>query len=333
MTKYFLSKKFVIFQKKILTIESERWGKSNKSHLGGVAFFFNIFLVFIYFFNEYNIFEISNITPEIKKLLGLGFALTFAFFAGLVDEIEVLPPLTKVIIQILSALFLIWGKVLIPLTGFLWFDSIITIFFLIFVTNIVNIFDNIDMGLAPVSVLILSFFLILGGIDFKDFEDLLLIYFICALIVFIFYNYSPSKLFMGDSGSFQIGILISYFLIENILNLNLYSFENLQNIFNNILIITLIISLLLYDFCFVFINRIIAKKNPFRGDTNHISHKLDKKFKNANFVGLIFTIIQALGLMISFFLIFYEIEFPNLVAIIFFYHVSNIALLYFLIKK
>ena len=95
LTEFVLVKKFTIFKKKIETIKNIRWGESNKSHLGGVVFFSNFLIIFVYFFYTNNIWDISNIDSEEKKILGLCFAILVGFIAGILDEIEVLPPFTK----------------------------------------------------------------------------------------------------------------------------------------------------------------------------------------------------------------------------------------------
>ena len=198
----------------------------------------------------------------------------------------------------------------------------------IFVINIVNIFDNIDMGLAPITILILLFFVLQNGINLKDYSDVFLLYFVCAIIIFLFFNFYPSKLFMGDSGSFQIGILFSFFFIENFFNTNLYYSLSYQNFLMNSLICSLIIPLLIYDFIFVFVARIIAKKNPFHGDTNHIAHKLEGRFKNANIVAFVFCLIQTAGLLLCYYLIEEKIGQINIIVSITFYHILMISSLY-----
>jgi len=128
---FFLLKKFSIFQKKIAMIANQRWGDSNKSHLGGVIFFFNIFICFIVYAYSNDLLNFTTIDPEKKKIIALFFSISIGFFAGLLDEVEVLPPFTKILTQFFSSLFFIWGNIIINFTGLYLYDVILTIFFFI----------------------------------------------------------------------------------------------------------------------------------------------------------------------------------------------------------
>jgi hypothetical protein len=76
---FFLLKKFSIFNKKISTITNERWGDSNKSHLGGVIFFFNFCLSFAIYFYANDLINLDNIDLEKKKIIALFLAMNIGF--------------------------------------------------------------------------------------------------------------------------------------------------------------------------------------------------------------------------------------------------------------
>ncbi len=330
---FFLLKKFDVFQKKISIITDERWGDSNKSHLGGVVFFFNFCLTFAVYSYINDLINLNNIDLEKKKIIALFLAIIIGFFSGLLDEIEVLPPFTKILTQFFASLFFIFGNIIISVTGIYLIDIVLTSLFFIFVVNIVNIFDNIDMGLAaPISIIFL-FFYSLDIYSFDNFYGIMLIMILLSLMVFMVYNFSPSKLFMGDLGSFQLATILCFFLIENVFKLNFLTFNHNANFFMNLLILTLIIPLFIYDFVFVFFKRILKKKNPFRGDTDHLSHNLFRKFKSANIVSFIFVLIQIFSILLALQIInnfqnpLYEI------LKIFIFHMLVSISLYFLIKK
>ena len=69
---------------------------------------------------------------------------------------------------------------------------------------------------------------------------------------------------MGDLGSFQLGIILSFFLIEKIFKLNFLSLNYNANFLMNLLIASLVIPLFIYDFIYFFFRRILKKTNPFR---------------------------------------------------------------------
>ena len=253
--------------------------------------------------------------------------------AGLLDEIEVLPPFTKILTQFFASLFFIFGNIVINITGIYLIDIVFTSLFFIFIINVVNIFDNIDMGLAaPISIIFLFFYLI-NDYNFVNFYNYILVLILLSLIVFMVYNFSPSKLFMGDLGSFQLGIILSFFLIEKIFKLNFLSLNYNANFLMNLLIASLVIPLFIYDFIFVFFRRILKKTNPFRGDADHLSHNLFKKFKSANMVSLIFVLIQICSLLLAIHIINNFNNPLNEILKIFTFHLFASLSLYFLIKK
>ena len=189
------------------------------------------------------------------------------------------------------------------------------------------------MGLAaPISIIFLFFYLI-NDYNFVNFYNYILVLILLSLIVFMVYNFSPSKLFMGDLGSFQLGIILSFFLIEKIFKLNFLSLNYNANFLMNLLIASLVIPLFLYDFIFVFFRRILKKKNPFRGDADHLSHNLFKKFKNANIVSFIFVLIQTCSILLAMYIINNFNNTLNEILKIFTFHLVATTSLYFLLKK
>ena len=280
LIKFLLLKKFKIFEKKISMVTNVRWGNSNKSHLGGIVFFFNFCLGFGLYLYSNDGLNLNNIDPEKKKIIALFFSICLGFLAGLLDEIEVLPPFTKILTQFFASLFFIFGNIIIPITGIYLIDVVFTSLFFIFIINVVNIFDNIDLGLAaPISIIFLFFYLI-NDYSFVN-----------------FYNY----------------ILVLILM--------------------NLLIASLVIPLFIYDFIFVFFRRILKKKNPFRGDADHLSHNLYKKFKNANIVSFIFVLIQTCSILLAIYIINDFDSTLNEILKIFTFHLVATTSLYLLLKK
>ena len=74
--------------------------------------------------------------------------------------------------------------------------------------------DNIDLGLGPLLLLIISFILTQIYNHSNYFVTFLVLGYLSGLIIFIKFNIFPSKIFMGDMGSFQSAIIIAFLLIE-----------------------------------------------------------------------------------------------------------------------
>lgn len=130
---------------------------------------------------------------------------------------------------------------------------------LIFV-NALNMFDGVNLQVAAYT----GFIFVILYFYSKNIQYLI---YLIPLIAFSILNYK-SKSFLGDSGSIFLGYFISTKIIENY---NIERILNCEDIF-------LIMFLPGIDMSRLFIERIINKKNPFKGDLNHIHHLFQKKF-------------------------------------------------------
>lgn len=113
-----------------------------------------------------------------------------------------------------------------------------------------------------------------------------------AVFAFLKYNYTPAKIFMGDSGSLSIGLLAAVmaiqFIEQNEVVLRSGNSEGVKIVAAPAMAISILI-IPLYDTLRAFTMRIINKKSPFLADRNHIHHRL---------IDLGLTHIQATGLLI-----------------------------------
>jgi len=134
-------------------------------------------------------------------------------------------------------------------------------------TNAFNLIDGIDGLSGLIAIIIFSSFLIIG---IKNNDQLLItipILFITSLSVFIFYNWHPAKVFLGDSGSLMIGFVISI--------LGVISLSYIEPIS-----ILYIASVPIIDFLFVTFRRILAGASIFKADKLHCHHILLAYFDN-----------------------------------------------------
>ncbi|MCD6577920.1 undecaprenyl/decaprenyl-phosphate alpha-N-acetylglucosaminyl 1-phosphate transferase [bacterium] len=174
---------------------------------------------------------------------------------GFIDDLLKLRPLVKLIGEIfLTVLFAILFK----------FYLIIPLFLLLFVVNGYNLTDGIN-GLLS----IFSFISFLG--IFIIFHDLNIIFFLSTLLIIIYLNFPKGKYYMGDSGSLFLGFY-TFYLISN----------------NNSGTLPIVFYLIIFsyypliDTSYAFLRRMLKKKNPFKGDRDHIHHRLQRRFGNIN---------------------------------------------------
>jgi len=93
-----------------------------------------------------------------------------------------------------------------------------------------------------------------------------------SLMGFLFFNFTPAKIFLGDSGSLIVGLIIAVATIRTT-----YYHQDNSGTWFNALMPLIVLAVPLYDFISVVIIRWLAGDNPFVGDNRHFSHRLVKR--------------------------------------------------------
>ena len=229
--------------------------------------FFNFFLI-LSFFLVALIDDIKNLNPNLKMILSI-----IICFIGISLDSELK----------INNLFFFYSDNIYLKNNF-FFNYVLTILCILLFLNAFNFIDGIN-GLA--STVGLSFFLYLIIKNPLIFN--LYYFFIISLLFFLFIN-TKYKVFLGDSGNYLISICITIILLkENSDQPSLYYAEE-------IFLLLLIPGL---DMLRLFIVRIFNKSNPFKGDHNHLHHRLFNKFGNLKTV-LIYLVIINLPIYIFF---------------------------------
>jgi UDP-N-acetylmuramyl pentapeptide phosphotransferase/UDP-N-acetylglucosamine-1-phosphate transferase len=209
-------------------------------------------------------------------------AIIIMFFVGIKDDILTISARMKFLAQLVAAfLLVIPGDIRFTnLHGVLglyeidyFMSASVSILAIIAITNAVNLIDGID-GLAS-SIGILAA-LAFGGVFYQmEAMQYAVISFATAGSLIVFFNFNvfskKNKIFMGDTGSLIIGVIISVLVIQY----NEFSLtsSHFTSSFSPTLSLA-IVSLPLFDMLKVFFLRIISNKSPFDPDMNHIHHKL-----------------------------------------------------------
>lgn len=203
------------------------------------------------------------------------------FFLGLKDDILVLSPLKKFLGQLLAAFIIIYkgGVQITSMHGFMGIDQLpeffslaLTYFTVIVVINSFNLIDGVD-GLAGS----LGFFTsTVFGLYFLNNNQMVLAVMALglagALGAFLIFNYSPAKIFMGDTGAMLIGLVNAILVIKFI---NTASDPAIINpVVSAPAIGFAILMVPLFDTLRVFGIRILYRRSPFSPDRNHIHHLL-----------------------------------------------------------
>lgn len=209
-------------------------------------------------------------------------ALLMLFLIGIKDDVLMLSPVKKLIIQTIAAAQIVIGGNLVVtnLDGVLgihhlsyFIGVIFSIFLIIVIINAYNLIDGID-GLAGGIGMICS---TIFGIWFlvTDHFSLAILSFVLtgSLVGFLIYNFAPAKIFMGDTGSMVGGFILSY-LVINFINLNITGDAGVWRIPAAPVFAFSILIIPMFDTMRIFFIRSIHGKPPFKADYNHIHHRL-----------------------------------------------------------
>ena len=204
------------------------------------------------------------------------------------DDIFNLSPWPRLLIQFSISIFvwIIGIKVIaldfsfFQLREYIYLNKIINFLFTIVWTtgliNAINWIDGMD-GLAISLLSISSLFYFISSYS-ESFEIICVLTssIIGVCLGFFFFNKSPSKILMGDSGSYFLGfnIAIISLLGSSVKNINLTNFDD--GIIFNLPHALFILFVPIFDMTFVILQRILNKKSPFYPDKNHIHHRLDR---------------------------------------------------------
>jgi len=274
---YSIKKIIYIAHKKHLFDEPTELRKIHKTkipNLGGVAIFATMMVPCCLFISLANI-------PHLNYII---FAFLIIFILGITDDLVGVNPTKKIIAQLIAALTLttIAGCRLTSfygLGGFNEMPELLSIFistaFIIFLVNAFNLIDGINCLAGSLGLLACLFF----TFYFFKLGQPGLLYIAIAmcgcLLGFLYFNHTPAKIFMGDTGSMFIGLMIAFLSINFIeinktvtLNYVAPLVKSAPALVFGLLIIPI------FDTVRIFLLRVLKRKSPFEADSNHIHHRL-----------------------------------------------------------
>ncbi len=238
-------------------------------NMGGIT----IYLGFILSLAVSFIFYPKLFVDRELQLLGLFIASTFIVIVGIIDDIYNIRAVWKLLLQIAAGIILILFGYQIEAIANPFGSNIelglfnypLTIFWVVGIINAINLVDGLD-GLASGVGMIVAMTIFLIGIYLdKSYVALLSMGLTGAILGFLRHNFYPAKIFMGDTGSMFIGLVIA--------SMGLISSQKSAVSFA---IITPLIALgyPLTDIALAIIRRVKAKKHIFIADREHIHHIL-----------------------------------------------------------
>jgi UDP-GlcNAc:undecaprenyl-phosphate GlcNAc-1-phosphate transferase len=236
---------------------ADRWHKRPTALYGGVA-------MFVAFLLSYLIKRPSDLHGDALLILCAG----GMFLVGLVDDILQLKPYAKLVGQIVFATaFTMFGLRLHWLPSEV-LDQALTIFWLVGVTNAVNLLDNLDGlagGIAAIASAYLIYFCHTAG---SPSAAALSAAFCGAVLGFLIFNFNPASIFMGDCGSLFLGFFLGgAALVNNQTGLR-------RNVLAVLTIPVLLLLIPIVDTTLVTVSRKLHGRPVSQGGRDHTSHRL-----------------------------------------------------------
>jgi UDP-GlcNAc:undecaprenyl-phosphate GlcNAc-1-phosphate transferase len=216
---------------------------------------------------------LGGVRMKMPLARGIMLALLGMHLLGLVDDKRALGPYLKLIIQLGLTTWLVASfKELRVLTALGDVPSVIvTVLWIGAITNAFNFLDNMDGLSAGIACVASVAFLVTALSIGQLFVAGMLALLIGALLGFLWFNFSPAKIFMGDSGSLLIGLLLG---VLTTLTTFLPKERSWGAGWYAVFAPVIVLAVPLYDLIVVSMIRISRGKSPFVGDTNHFSHRL-----------------------------------------------------------
>ncbi len=210
---------------------------------------------------------ISSIIPQLIAILGTTFLLVLL---GVIDDKKPLKAKTKLIFQFILALIVFFSGIRVTFfTNNIVFSAVLTVFWIIGITNAFNLMDNMD-GLSGGTALISTFiFFLIASTGGQLFVSSILACFGGVLLGFLIFNFSPAKVFMGDAGSMFIGYTLSLLTI-----INTYYRPETALTPAPVIMPLLILAIPIFDMLSVIYIRLKNRVSIFTADKNHISHRM-----------------------------------------------------------
>ncbi len=245
----------------MIDIPNERSAHINPIPRGaGVAIFVAFFAVLLFCY-----------TPLAMSYKGFVLGVLLVFLTGVYDDNRGVEPKVKFVTITLATLLLFFIDGLRIDTLGVWFGHtislpmilslIVTIVAVVGFTNALNLIDGLDGLSGSVSIVIFGAFAYIGFVYHDAFIATVSMLIIASIVAFLFFNWHPAKIFMGDSGSLVLGFVISVVAIKSIAYISITS----------VLFLT---AIPIIDTITVMVRRLQRGLSPFNPDKTHLHHKV-----------------------------------------------------------
>ncbi len=271
-----------------------RWGTQSKPAVGGFSFY----IIFLLSIIIYSIFFDSNQVFLSKQFIGILLASMLGFLIGLADDAYNTRPFLKFSTQVTCAVILIVTGTYINLSYLIYLNYFITIIWVVGIMNSLNMLDNMDgiTSTVSISIILSAIVVMLFHHEYDSVYFMILLGVMAALLAFLYFNWHPSKMYMGDTGSQFLGVFLAAIGIRYLWNADPPTGEliSAKNLFLPIIVFIMPI----IDTTTVVINRLGRGQSPFVGGKDHTTHALAYLGLSDTQVALVFWALTFISLVL-----------------------------------
>lgn len=272
-----------------------RWGSTSKPAFGGISFY----IVFLVSFALYTSFFAEE--TVIQSFFGVLIATSLGFLIGLADDAYNTRPVLKFLGQVACGLILVFTDNCINIFDNELLNQALTVFWVVGMMNSINMLDNMDAITTVVSAGVLLGALLILAFEgaYNHFYFWLLSGVLASLLGFLRFNWHPSKMYMGDTGSQFLGVLLAAIGIYFFWN----DFSNTSDGWLSSTLLPLLMFLpSIVDTTIVVINRLSKKQSPFVGGKDHTTHHISYIGLKDDKVAIIFIIFSLFSMAVALFI-------------------------------
>lgn len=253
--------------------------------LGGLAIFIGVVLGALY------------LRPSHEHLPEITLGAFVIIATGMIDDRFGVRPAIKLTGQLIAASFLLSSgliieKITLPFLGMIdlgFFSVLITVLWVVGVTNAINLIDGLDGLATGVTTIALICIFVMAIIDARYIVQALAIVMIGANLGFLPHNFYPAKIYMGDTGSNFLGYMVAVVSMLGLFkNITLFSF----------IISIIILAIPIFDTLFAIVRRAYNRQSIMKPDRKHVHYQLiDLGYSHRQTVLIIYVFSALFGVM------------------------------------
>ncbi len=307
-----------------------RWTATTKPSLGGILFFFAFLLSIVF----YLIILSENAQFNNIEFLGMVVSCTMGFIMGLADDAYNTKPWLKFFVQIFCGVVSILCGNYIHLFSNDICNYLITIFWFVGIMNSLNMLDNMDGITSSVSAVASVFMLVICYYTqtLFTYDSILIIGVAASILAFMRYNWHPSTIYMGDSGSQFLGAFLAYAAVKVLWNIPIDINSGSTFLFQVLLPVSFFI-ITISDTTTVSINRLLKKRSPFVGGKDHTTHHLVYAGLKQRTVALLYIFVSVISALGGFLIYYHHLYNDWMVVVLFGVILFSIFISLFVVTK